>query len=107
MGNVHAAVLWIQKDVYQYTVQMLKYIRPHLEFAAAAWSPWHASDKDLIEKIQRRAVSMISGLQGKSYEEKLKEEITSLLPTGIGERFSQNISNLEQAALLRRCELPL
>jgi hypothetical protein len=30
------------------------------------------------------------------------------LPTGIGERFSQTISNLyvEHAALLRRCELP-
>jgi hypothetical protein len=51
----------------------IQYIRPHLEFAAAAWSPWHESDKDLLEKVQRRAVCMISGLQGKSYEEKLKE----------------------------------
>ena len=37
----------------------------------------------------------------------LNEEITSLLPTGIGKRFSQTISNLGHAALLRRCELPL
>jgi hypothetical protein len=37
----------------------------------------------------------------------LNEEITPLLPTGIGERFSQTISNLGNAALLRRCELPL
>jgi hypothetical protein len=35
----------------------------------------------------------------------LKEEVTPLLPTGIGERYSQTISNLGQAALLRRCEL--
>jgi hypothetical protein len=28
------------------------------------------------------------------------------LPTGIGERFIQTISNLGHAALLRRCELP-
>ena len=36
------------------------------------------------------------------------EEITPLLPhSGIGERFSQTISNLGHAALLRRCELPL
>jgi hypothetical protein len=35
------------------------------------------------------------------------DEITPLLPTGIGERYSQTISNLGQAALLRRCELPL
>jgi hypothetical protein len=35
----------------------------------------------------------------------LNEEITPLLPTGIGERFSQPVSNLGNAALLRRCEL--
>jgi hypothetical protein len=37
----------------------------------------------------------------------LNEEITPLLPTGIGERFSQTISNLGHAALLRRCEIPI
>ncbi len=37
----------------------------------------------------------------------LNEEITPLLPTGIGERYSQTISYLGRAALLRRCELPL
>ncbi len=36
----------------------------------------------------------------------LNEESTPLLPTGIGERYSQTISNLGHAALLRRCELP-
>jgi hypothetical protein len=37
----------------------------------------------------------------------LNEYNTSHLPTGIGERYSQTISNLGcQAALLRRCELP-
>jgi hypothetical protein len=37
----------------------------------------------------------------------LNEEITPLLPTGIGERYSQTISNLGHASLLSRCELPL
>jgi hypothetical protein len=36
----------------------------------------------------------------------LNEEIIPLLPTGIGERYSQTISNLGHAALLRRCETP-
>jgi hypothetical protein len=36
----------------------------------------------------------------------LNEEITPLLPTGIGERYSQTVSNLGHAALLRRCDLP-
>jgi hypothetical protein len=37
----------------------------------------------------------------------LNEEITPLLPAGIGERCSQTISNLGHAALLRAWELPL
>jgi hypothetical protein len=37
----------------------------------------------------------------------LNEEITPFLPTGIGKRYRQTISNLGHGALLRRCELPL
>jgi hypothetical protein len=44
--------------------------------------------------------------RGKAGRNHLNEEITPLLPTGIGERFSQTISNLGHAALLRRYELP-
>ncbi len=45
--------------------------------------------------------------RGKSGRNHPNEEFGPLLPTGIGERFSQAISNLGHAALLRRCELPL
>jgi hypothetical protein len=49
-----------------------------------------------------------TSIVAKTGKNHLNEEITtSLLPTGIGERFSQTISNLGHAALLRRCELPL
>ncbi len=43
---------------------------------------------------------------GRNY---LNEEITPLLPSGkdTGERYSQTMSNLGHAALLRRRELPL
>jgi hypothetical protein len=37
----------------------------------------------------------------------LNEKIIPLLPTGIGERYSQTILNLGHAALLGRCELHL
>jgi hypothetical protein len=43
----------------------------------------------------------------KTGKNQLNKEITPLLPTGIGRRFSQTISNLGHAALLRLCELPL
>jgi hypothetical protein len=44
------------------------------------------------------------GRQGRNH---LNEEIIPLLLSGIGEQYSQTISNLEHAALSRRCELPL
>jgi hypothetical protein len=43
----------------------------------------------------------------KAGRNQLNEEITTLLPTRICERYTQTISNLKHAALLRRCELPL
>ncbi len=48
-----------------------------------------------------------SSTREKAGRNHLNEEITPLLPTGIGERFSQTITNLGHAALLLRCELPL
>jgi hypothetical protein len=50
-----------------------QYVRPHVEFATPAWSPWYISDIQTIEKVQEKAVGMVSGLKGKSYEEKCKE----------------------------------
>jgi hypothetical protein len=65
--------------------------------------------RQLIEKWHHRVptplpLPLIVAKAGRSH---LNEEITLLLPTGIDERYSQTISNLGLAALLRRCELPL
>ena len=38
-----------------------------------AWSPWTAADIEKLEKVQKRAVNLISGLKGANYEEKLVE----------------------------------
>ena len=56
-----------------------QYVRPYLEFAVQAWSPWTAQDKEILEKVQQRAIKMISGLKAKEYADRLKElEMTSL-----------------------------
>ena len=44
-----------------------------MECSIQAWSPWLKSDIDILEKVQRRAVNMVIGLKGKTYEEKRKE----------------------------------
>ena len=55
------------------------YVRPHLEYAVQAWSPWTQEDINLLENVQRRAIRMTSGLAGHTYEERLIEVgLTSL-----------------------------
>ena len=49
------------------------YVRPHLEYAVAAWSPWTQGDKETLEAVQRRAVMMVTNLKGKNYSQRLEE----------------------------------
>ena len=54
------------------------FVRPHLEYAVQAWSPYMFKDIDILEKVQRRFVRQIRGVHG-TYEEKLvKIGLTSL-----------------------------
>ena len=50
-----------------------QYIRPHLEFAVTAWSPWTVADKECLERVQMRAIKMVSGLISSDYHERLAE----------------------------------
>ena len=49
------------------------YVRCHLEYCSPAWSPSSQSDIDILERVQKRAVGMVSGLISASYEDKIKE----------------------------------
>lgn len=49
------------------------YVRPHLEYAAPAWSPWTRGDVELLERVQQRAVRAVAGLEGRTYEDRLLE----------------------------------
>ncbi len=46
-----------------------QYARPHLEFSTQAWSPWTKRDKACLEKVQQRAVRMVSGLKSDEYSQ--------------------------------------
>ena len=50
-----------------------QYVRPHLEYCSPVWNPWTQQDIQNLEKVQIRAINMVSGLKGKSYDEKLAE----------------------------------
>jgi hypothetical protein len=48
-------------------------VRPHLEFTTPARSPWLQGDKDTLERVQEKAVKMVSSLKGTTYMERCKE----------------------------------
>lgn len=47
-------------------------VRPALEYASQAWSPYRRGDIDLLERVQRRATRLVIGTDGLSYEDRLR-----------------------------------
>jgi hypothetical protein len=78
-SNMAAAVLRQIERNFHYRdkrvfVRLYKqYVLPHLEFSSPAWSPWTRMDIDKLEKIQKKAVRMVSGLESVEYEDRCAE----------------------------------
>ena len=64
---------FIYRDRITFLKLYTQFVRCHLEFSIPVWSPWSINDIGILEKVQIRAVKLITGLVGKTYEEKLKE----------------------------------
>jgi len=48
-------------------------VKPHLQYSMQIWCPQYRRDVDLLEHIERRATTMIQGMEHLSYKNRLKE----------------------------------
>ena len=55
------------------------FVRPHLEFASAAWNNMSAGEIEKIEGVQRRATNMVEELRGCEYPERCVSQLLLLL----------------------------
>ena len=71
LGIIKRTVVSRDKNIIMNLYKTL--VRPHLEYCVQVWSPNLLKDKEVLEKVQRRATKMIRGFQALTYEERLEE----------------------------------
>ena len=77
LGLIRRTVISRDKNIILRLYKTL--VRPHLEYCAQVWSPYMQKDKEVLEKVQRRATRMIKGFGTLTYEERLEKcGLTSL-----------------------------
>jgi hypothetical protein len=71
LGQIYRSFSSRSKEVIVKLYQ--QYVLPHLEYCIQVWCPPYCKDIDLLERVQRRALRMITGFSHITYEERLKE----------------------------------
>ena len=70
LGVIKRSFDFMDSDMFCILYKTL--VRPHLEYANCIWSPIFQKDKDLLEKVQRRATKIVPALKDLPYSERLQ-----------------------------------
>ena len=70
LGQLTRGCTW--RDPNNLTKLYQVYVRPHLEYAQASWSPWTQADIQTLEQVQHRFTKQVSGMGNLPYEERLR-----------------------------------
>ena len=73
MGLIRRTYTYLDEQSFKYLFQTLGLVRPHLEYAAAVWSPYKSGEIEQIENVQRRAMKQIPSLKNMEYNQRLRK----------------------------------
>ena len=79
LGQLTRGCTW--RDPDNLTKLYKVYVRPHLEYAQASWSPWNQADIQTLEQVQHRFTRQVSGIGSLPYEERLDRLVLTTLQT--------------------------
>ena len=71
MGLIRRSFTFL--DCYLFKKLYVTFVRPHLEYAQAVWSPHLTKHINTIEKFQMRATKLVDGLSDLDYEGRLRK----------------------------------
>jgi ribonuclease P/MRP protein subunit RPP40 len=71
MGMIRRSFTFL--DCHLFRKLYITFVRPHLEYAQAVWSPHLVKHVNMIENVQKRATKLVDGLSDLDYPERLKK----------------------------------
>ena len=70
LGIIRRTFLSLDRSIFVILYKAL--VRPHLEYASTVWSPRLKRERDIIERVQRRATKLVPELKEKPYTQRLR-----------------------------------